>query len=209
MKGYSWPSPRTLPNYPLKTTPMPRELVHAVGAVIIAWNDIEDIHSDLLQDLIGFGIAGPGDFRLGNRIIEPMGNRQRGDLFRGALSEVSLPEDAATALLAFQVHFDICLGNRNLIAHARYHEEDHGILISSYKAIPHISQRYIPDDAEFWETTIEEMSRLYDFGAGLSDSALALHSPLPLPKIPPPPRDLLKHLQVHRIEPRPPQLSGA
>lgn len=209
MENYSWPEPHPVPDYPVTTKPLPRELVHAVGVVIIAWNDIEDVHFGILQEMIGLGVnAGTTAFRLGNRIIEPMGNRQRGDLFRGAIAELPFPDEAVSALLAFQSQCDICLGNRNLIAHSRYIEEVDGALISSYKAIPHLSQRYIPNDAEFWETTISEMHRVSEFGHQLDD-ALFARLPPPLPDTPPPPRDLLRFLEVHKIEPIQPQSSGA
>lgn len=137
-----------------------------------------------------------------------MGNRQRGDLFRGAVAEMAFPGNVAAALLAFQSQYDICLGNRNLIAHSRYIEEVDDILISSYKAIPHLSVRYIPDETEFWETTITEMHRVYAFGNDLMDAVFA-GIPLALPDIPPPPRDLLRLLEVHKIELRSPQSSEA
>ncbi|MEJ1118452.1 hypothetical protein V9K92_08225 [Phyllobacterium sp. CCNWLW109] len=206
MENYSWPSPRTLPDYPVKTKPLPRELIHAVGVVVIAWNEIEETHLDILRGLMGFNV-GSYKFRMGSRILEPMGNRQRGDLLRGLVSEMEIPKATSAMLLAFQSHYDICLGNRNLIAHSQYIEEEHGILISSFKATPHISARYIPDDAEFWELTISDMRRLSDFGAGIVDFAFPLHSPEPLPDIPPPPRDLLRFLEVHKIERLQPQSS--
>ncbi|MEY9719306.1 hypothetical protein ABIA22_001796 [Sinorhizobium fredii] len=201
MENYSWPSPRSEPDYPVKTKPLPRELIHAVGVVIIVWNEIEGLQLDILRELLGFGLnSGTLRFRMGSRTLEPMGNRARGDLLRGVISELKMAAPVAAALSAFQSHYDICLGNRNLIAHSEYIEEEQGVLISSYKATPHISGRYIPNDAEFWETTIAEMRRVSDFGFQIVDSVFA-EQPDPLPEIPPQPRDLLKYLQVHRIEP--------
>lgn len=208
MENYSWPGPRTIPDYLVKTKPLPRELVHAVGVVVIAWNDIEDIHVGILLEMLGFGLATGASSRLGSRVVDPMGNRQRGDLFRGAVAELAFTTKVTSALLAFQSQYDICLGNRNLIAHSRYIEEEDGILISSYKAIPHLSYRYIPDDTEFWEMTISDMQRVCTFGEDLMD-AVFVPLPSPLPDIPPPPRDLLKLLEVHKIEMRQPQSSGA
>ncbi|MBX3581296.1 MAG: hypothetical protein KF810_05330 [Rhizobiaceae bacterium] len=206
MENYSWPDPHPQPDYPLKTKPLPRELVHAVGVVVILWNEIENIHVGILQEMLGYGLdSGAKSFRLGNRVVEPMGNRQRGDLFRGAIAEISFSAEVSAALLAFQSYYDVCLGNRNLVAHSEYIEEEDGALISSYKATPHLSHRYIPDDADFWETTISDMHRVNRFGQDLMDAVFALHSPPPLPEIPPPPRDLLKYLQVHRIEIRQPR----
>ncbi len=200
MENYAWPSPTNLPDYPVKTKPLPRELVHAVGVVVIAWNEIEGLQVDILRGLLGFGVGnGSLLFRIGSRTLEPMGNRARGDLLRGLISELKLPDPVGSALGAFQSYYDICLGNRNLIAHAQYIEEVGGSLISSYKAHPHISYRSIPDDAEFWETTIADMRRVADFGSELED-ALFARVPEPLPAIPPQPRNLLTFLEVEKIE---------
>lgn len=200
MQGYSWPTPRIMPDYILKTKPLPRELLHAIGVVIVIWNDIEGVQCGLLRECLGYRLnSSPESFRIGTRIVEPMGNRQRGELLRGAIRELDLPEATSLAIEAFQQRFDICLGNRNLIVHSSYIEEEGFTLISSEKATPHIAYRYMPDDVEFWETTILEMRGVAEFGFNLLDSLSALHSAPALPEIPPMPRDLLKTLELHRV----------
>lgn len=192
MEGYSWPYPLEEAPYPKKTQRLSNELVHAVGAIVIGWNYCEAEHLELTREVCGLGLTSDFNGRISSRIIKPMSNRQRSDLLRGALSEVDLPPEANASIDAFQSHFDICLQNRNLIVHSNYVEEFGRVEIYSSKSHPNIQYRYLPDDAEFWETTISEFKRLYAFGADLTnepfDQRIARQAQWP--DIPPKPRDL-------------------
>jgi len=208
MKEYSWPNPLEEAPWDVKAPKLPRELVHAVGAVVIAWTHCENMQLGILRELSGFGFGGPSDFRVGSSIFEPMGNRQRSELLAGLIEETNPPEPLKSLLEAFHAQFNTCLTNRNLVAHALFIDEDEGTLIQSSKSHPKIQHRYIPSDAAFWELTIVEIRRLADFGLGILDSPFYRPRLSPWPDIPPKPRNLASILPIHIVERAQLQSSG-
>jgi len=204
MKSYSWPDPLPRPDYPLKTAPIPREIVHAVGAIVIAWTHCEDIHLEIIKSLTGFGLFGKNDYRIGSRIFDPMGNRQRNDLLSGLLDETSLAPGWKETIHAFRRQFDACLVNRNLVTHAIFLEEEAAALVVSRKSTPKIQDRYIPIEIAFWEDTIKEIQDLYHFGQAICDGAFS-NAPQPLPVISRDPRNLMTLLPPHIAQKHPPQ----
>lgn len=199
MKNYSWPSPFEDNPHSVSAPPLPEEIVHAVGAIVIAWTHCEQIQLDIVQELAGYGLGGPLNTRVAHRIFEPMGNRQRDEVLMALADELVFPEKLSAAIAAFRVNFNMCLANRNLIAHALFVEEEGGPLISSSKAHPRIQERYIPDDAAFWEETIFEMRRLYEFGLEITNEPMHNRRE-PWPTAPQKPRDLASMLPLHVVE---------
>lgn len=202
MESYSWPTPFEDSPW-AKTPPFPKEIVHAVGAIAIAWNHCEEVHLDILLRLAGYRHVGEPNLRTGRRIFHPLGNRQRGETILALLDEVKPPEPFNGLVRAFRTHFDTCLTNRNLVVHALFLEETHGPLISNTKYSPKIVERHVPTDAAFWETTIAEIKRLYSFGADILDGE---HDAWP--EIPPAPRNLANILPSEVVDQLPPESSA-
>lgn len=203
MTIYSWPDPLPRPDYPVKTAPIPKEIVHAVGVIVMAWTHCEETHLEIIKGLCGFGMSGENEYRIGCRIFEPMGNRQRNELLAGLLEEINIRSELKELIQTFRRHFDICLVNRNLVTHAIFVEEMNSAAIISRKSIPNIQDRYIPEDISFWEETINEIHRLYDFGMNIIDCAFASEPP-PLPARPPEPRNLTRLIPPHIARPHQP-----
>lgn len=208
MDGYSWPSPFPRTEWPVKAPLLPRELAHAVGTIVIAWNRCEDDHLSIILELAGYGPSGPLDYRLGKRLFQPLGNRQRSIVLSSLLEEGSFDPQLVTATRAYQKQFDSCLYNRNLIVHAAYFEEEEGPLVTSSKYQPSIRNRHLPDDAPFWEETIAEITRLHRYGFDITNEPIRARKS-PWPAIPPSPRNLADILPARVVERHRPETTQA
>ena len=209
MKNYSWPSPFLNEPWADTTPDIPKELVHAVGAVIIAWNESETVQLELLELLLGANKLNSQGTRIFERILIPMGIKQRQDLFLGVLDELHLPDFAKQKFKDFLKHFSICQENRNFVVHSDFIPETFGTLIQNRKARPNIHTRFAPVEASFWEKTIEEVKTLNRFGWDIAALLSFSASEDTWPETPPQPRKLTSILEKEVSAPLPPQSSPA